>query len=111
LTVGHANIEGECRDVRGRLEVLVCQVIGVHMAQNAREVLDMDGVPVLDEGMEYENGEELAHLYSKSGTGDSYMRCIHDAQCEHMIRKDVVSEDAQRSARRPVAPLRRPTAT
>ena len=59
--------------MRERLEVLACQMIGVHKAQDACEVLDMDQVPVLDDGVEYENGEELAHPYSRSGAGDSYV--------------------------------------
>jgi len=47
MTVWHADIEGEYRDIEARLEV------PMHKAQNAREVLDTGDV--LNEGVAYEN--------------------------------------------------------
>ena len=98
LTVGRVDIEGEFRDMRERLEVLACQTIGVHKARDTREVLDAGVVP--NEGVAYENGEVLTHLYSKSGVGDGDVRCVCDALGEPVIRKDAVSEDAHRGATR-----------
>ena len=68
MTVGHADVEGECQDVRERLEVLVYQMMGVHKVRDACKVLNTDEVP--SDGVAYENGEGLAHLYPRSGTGE-----------------------------------------
>ena len=90
--VGHASIEGECRDVMLRLERLICREMGMH------KVLDVD--EVLNEGMAYESGEGLTHLYPRSGAGEGYVRCVCDAQTECTIHEDAASEDAQRGATR-----------
>jgi len=68
-------------------------MIGVHKAQDAHKMLDVDKVP--NESMVYENGEELTHLYPRSGVGEGYVQCIHDMLTEHMIHEDVASKDAQ----------------
>ena len=91
--VGHTSIEGECRDVEEWLEVLICRTKGVYKAQDAREVLDADGVP--NEGVRYENSEGSTHLYPRYDAGDDDIGYIHDVLYECMIRKDAASEDVR----------------
>jgi len=96
LTVGHADIEEQCRDVKERLasEMLACRTRAMRKARDARVVLDTDEVP--DEGMVYENGEGSTHLYPRSRTGASNARCVHDPLYECVIHEDAASENAQR---------------
>src|SRR5882762_6286820 len=80
LMVGRADVEGERQDVQGKSDILACWTVGVHKARDARKMLDTG--EVLNEGMAYESGEGLTHLYPRSGAGEGYVRCVCDAQTE-----------------------------
>ena len=98
LTVGHADVEGEFRDVRERLEALVCRTVGVHKVRDACEVLDAG--EVLDEGVAYEDGEETTHLCPRSSDSEANVRFVCNALEGRMIREDAASKDAQRRTMR-----------